>query len=167
LDKLEPDKEKYARLLTEHLTKHRLLPSTGQELQTHLKNRAKREIRQQHATTEATTNRVVAAQTKSDKVRHEVVIATHPAITLVREEALQARAPEEVAKSSKSSIAWSICLAMCALPGVVNNFISFRFIWMWEERAAVYIFSSDEQATRHFCLAIATCDRTFRYASNG
>jgi hypothetical protein len=48
LDKLEPDKEKQARLLTEHLTRHKILPSTEAELQTHLERRvAARDIKRQ------------------------------------------------------------------------------------------------------------------------
>ena len=39
LDKLEPDNGKPARLLTEHATRHKQLPSTEQELQQMLKKR--------------------------------------------------------------------------------------------------------------------------------
>jgi len=42
LDKHEPDKTKQAKLLTEHLSGHRILPSTEEELQHHLERKAKR-----------------------------------------------------------------------------------------------------------------------------
>ncbi len=46
LDGLEPDKGKQAKLLTEHLTGQRSLPSTKKtELQTHLERRAARELK--------------------------------------------------------------------------------------------------------------------------
>ena len=45
LDRLEPDKGKHARLLTEHLTGQRTLPSTEAELQTQLERRAAREFK--------------------------------------------------------------------------------------------------------------------------
>ena len=44
LDRLEPDKGKQARLITEHLTWERLLPSTEKELQQLLEKRAPRDI---------------------------------------------------------------------------------------------------------------------------
>ena len=45
LDRLEPDKGKQARLLTEHLTGQRTLPSTEAELQTHMERRVARVIK--------------------------------------------------------------------------------------------------------------------------
>jgi hypothetical protein len=43
LDRHEPDKSKQAKLLTEHLSRQRTLPSTEEELQHHPKRKAKRE----------------------------------------------------------------------------------------------------------------------------
>jgi len=53
LDKLEPDKGKQARLLTEHLAGQRTLPSTKQELQTRLERKAAKEIQRQQTPAEA------------------------------------------------------------------------------------------------------------------
>ena len=44
LDRLEPDKGKQARLLTEHLTGQRTLPGTEQELQKLMERKAEKEI---------------------------------------------------------------------------------------------------------------------------
>ena len=57
LDRLELDKEKQARLLTEHLTRHRTLPCTELKLQIKMERKTDREIKRQEATAEATTNR--------------------------------------------------------------------------------------------------------------
>jgi len=43
LDRLEPDKGKQARLLTDHLTGQQQLPSTEQELHQHLEKQAQKE----------------------------------------------------------------------------------------------------------------------------
>ena len=45
LVRLEPDKGKQAKLLTEHLTGQRTLPSTEAELQTHMERRATKELK--------------------------------------------------------------------------------------------------------------------------
>ncbi len=45
MDRLEPDKGKQARLLTEHLTGQRTLPCTEEELEILLEREANREIK--------------------------------------------------------------------------------------------------------------------------
>jgi hypothetical protein len=57
LDRLEPDKGKQSRLLTEHLTRQRSIPSTESELQTHLERRAARELKRQQVAAEAAANK--------------------------------------------------------------------------------------------------------------
>jgi hypothetical protein len=56
LDKHEPDKSKQAKLLTEHLTRQRVLPSTEEEPQQHLERKAKREHERQLEAAEAEAN---------------------------------------------------------------------------------------------------------------
>ena len=73
LDRLEPDKGKQARLLTEHLTGQRTLPSTEHELQKLLERKAKKEIKRQHATTEAAAN--IATEEKMEA--HEAAMTAH------------------------------------------------------------------------------------------
>ncbi len=53
LDKHEPDKAKQVKLLTTHLTSQWTLPSKEEELQQHLKRRAKRDADNFMAATEA------------------------------------------------------------------------------------------------------------------
>ncbi len=60
LDRLEPDKGKQARLLTDHLTGRRELPSTEQELHQQLEKRAQKEYMKQQAAAEAAANRAAA-----------------------------------------------------------------------------------------------------------
>jgi len=48
LDRLEPDKGKQARLLTEHLTGQRTLPGTEQELQKLMERKAEKDIKRHH-----------------------------------------------------------------------------------------------------------------------
>jgi hypothetical protein len=57
LDRIEPDKGKQARLLTEHLTGHRTLPCTKHKLQMLLEKKAEREIKRQQDAAEAAANR--------------------------------------------------------------------------------------------------------------
>jgi len=76
LDRLEPDKGKQARLLTEHLTGQRSLPATEEELQTHLERRAAREHKRQQAAAEAAANKAAADQDRAD---HEAAMAAHMA----------------------------------------------------------------------------------------
>ncbi len=77
LDRLEPNKGKQARLLTEHLTGQRQLPSTEQELQQHLEKQAQREIRKQMAAAEAAANRAATQQTETEKAALEAAMAAH------------------------------------------------------------------------------------------
>ena len=77
LDRLEPDKGKQARLLTEHLTGQRLLPSTEQELQQHLEKQAQREIRKQVAAAEAAAHKAATQQAETEKAALEAAMAAH------------------------------------------------------------------------------------------
>jgi hypothetical protein len=57
LNRLELDKGNKARLLTDHLLiDQRTLPRTEQELQIQMERKAAREIKRQHATSEAAAN---------------------------------------------------------------------------------------------------------------
>ncbi len=73
LDKLEPDKGKQARLLTEHLTGQRTLPSTKAELQTHMERRAARELKRHQVSAKAAAK----AAADQDKADHEAALAAH------------------------------------------------------------------------------------------
>ena len=73
LDRLEPDKGKQARLLTEHHTGQRTVPCTEEELLILLERKAEREIKRQHAATETATN--IAATKQTDA--HEAAMAAH------------------------------------------------------------------------------------------
>jgi len=73
LDRLEPDKGKQAKLLTEHLTGQRNLPSTEAELQTQLERRAAREFKRQQVATEADAK----ATTDQDRADHQAALAAH------------------------------------------------------------------------------------------
>ena len=53
LDRHELDKSKQAKLLTEHLSRQRVLPNTEEELHQHLERKAKREADRLLAATEA------------------------------------------------------------------------------------------------------------------
>jgi hypothetical protein len=57
MDKHEPDKSKYAKLLTEHLAGQRVLPSTEEELQQHLERKAKRDAYRILATSKTKANK--------------------------------------------------------------------------------------------------------------
>jgi hypothetical protein len=57
MDRMEPDKEKQARLLTEHSIGQRSLPSIESELQTHMERRAAREFKRQQVAAEAAANK--------------------------------------------------------------------------------------------------------------
>ena len=69
LIRLEPDKEKCARLLTEHTIGHRHLPSTEQELQ--------RELRKIYAAAEESANRHAQQHAENDNAAHEAVMVAH------------------------------------------------------------------------------------------
>ena len=77
LDKLEPDKGKQAKLLTEYLTGQRTLPSTEQELQTQLERKAAKEIQRQQTATEAAANQAATEQHEADRRAHEAAMAAH------------------------------------------------------------------------------------------
>jgi uncharacterized protein with PIN domain len=61
LDKHEPGEAKQAKLLTEHLSRQRVLPSTEEELQLHLERKAKREAERQLVAAEGEAHRVAQA----------------------------------------------------------------------------------------------------------
>jgi hypothetical protein len=73
LDRLEPDKGKQSRLLTEHLTSQRTLSSTEQEVQTQLERKVDREIKRHHAASEATASRAATEQMDA----HEGAMSAH------------------------------------------------------------------------------------------
>jgi hypothetical protein len=90
LDRLEPDKGKQTRMLTEHLTGQRTLSYTEHELQTQLERKAEREIKRQQAATEAYVNRAATKQLEA----HEAAMAAHLAHRAMAN-ALTARATTE------------------------------------------------------------------------
>jgi hypothetical protein len=92
LDRLEPDKAKQVRLLTEHLTRQRTLACTERELQTQLERKAELEIKRRHAATEAAPNMASTKQMKA----HEAAMAAHLAQQAIKN-ALAARATTEEA----------------------------------------------------------------------
>ncbi len=73
LDRLDPNKGKQARLLTEHLTGQRTLQGTEQELQKLLERKVEKKIMRQQAATEAVANKTVDEQMEA----HEVARAAH------------------------------------------------------------------------------------------
>jgi len=73
LDRLEPDKGKKARILTEHLTRQRTLPCTEQELQKPMERKAEREIKRQQTASEAAANRAANEQMEA----RETAMAAH------------------------------------------------------------------------------------------
>jgi len=77
LDRLEPDKGKQARLLTEHLTRQRQLPSMEHELQQQLEKRAQREIRKQMDAAEVAANKAATQQAEVEKAALEAAMAMH------------------------------------------------------------------------------------------
>ena len=81
MDRLEPDKGKQARLLTEHLTGQRQLPSTEQELHQHLEKQAQREIKKQMAAAEVAANVAATQHAEAEKAALEAAMAPHLAQT--------------------------------------------------------------------------------------
>jgi hypothetical protein len=73
LDRLELDKGKQAKMLTEHLTGQRTLPCAEQELQTHSERKAEHEIKRQQTAAEAATNMDAIEQLEA----HEAAMAAH------------------------------------------------------------------------------------------
>jgi hypothetical protein len=96
LDRLEPDKDKQARLLTEHLTGQRTLPSTEAELHTHLERRAARELKRQQVAAEAAAK----AAADQDRADHEAALAAHVGQQAMAT-ALAARATDEEAIAAR------------------------------------------------------------------
>jgi len=77
LDRLEHDKGKQARLLTEHLIGQRTLPTTEDKFQQHLKRKTTRLIKRQHAVAKAATNMATEEQIEADRTTHEAEMAAH------------------------------------------------------------------------------------------
>ncbi len=77
LDRLEVDKGKQARLLAEHLTWIRTLPSTEQELQFQLEKKTTREIKRHQTTTDVEANKASKEQMEADKLSHEAAMVAH------------------------------------------------------------------------------------------
>ena len=75
MDRLEPDKGKHARYLTEHLIGQRTLPSTEEELQSILKRKAAREQKRKLVAAEAAANTAVEEQAAAHKATHEAAMA--------------------------------------------------------------------------------------------
>ena len=100
LDKYEPDKTKHAKLLTEHLAGHRILPSKEEELQQHLERKAKRELDRQIATSEAEALRQDQAMlaTATQQAQNTRVIVKFA--KRAKEAAIAAGATKEIAKAS-------------------------------------------------------------------
>ena len=95
LDRLEPDKGKHAKMLTEHLTGQRLLPATEQELQAQLEKRAHKELRNQQAAGKTSAHRA-AEMAEMEKAIHTDAMLQQIADTS-RNAALAARATKEEA----------------------------------------------------------------------
>jgi hypothetical protein len=53
LERHEPDNIKQVKLLTKHISRQRVMPSTDEELQQHMERKAKRETERQLAAAEA------------------------------------------------------------------------------------------------------------------
>ena len=73
MDRLEPNKGKQTRLLTEHLTRQRKLPDTEQELPNLLERKAEKEIKRRQAATKADANKAADEQTEA----HEAAMVAH------------------------------------------------------------------------------------------
>jgi hypothetical protein len=78
IDRLEPDKGRQGKLLTEHLAGHKVLPSTEEELAQILEQRAKKEAERQMATEEATMQRTSADHLVAEPHRSCMQISWQP-----------------------------------------------------------------------------------------
>jgi hypothetical protein len=96
---LDSDKGKHARILTEHTTSHRQLPSTNQRLRHLLEKRDQKELRKIHATAEDSAKRHAQLQTEKNKPVHEKVMVAHLP-TKAKERAVVAGAIETEAKAT-------------------------------------------------------------------
>ena len=105
MDRLEPDKGRQAKLLTEHLTRQRVLPSIEEELLHQLEQKAKREVERQQAAEEKAKHREVAEHqaTNSQEVIQADIVATFG--RMVREVALTAGATMEQALEAERKAA--------------------------------------------------------------
>ena len=105
LDRHEPDKTKQAKLLTEHLSRQRVLPITEEELQQHLERKAKREADHLLAAAEAKHSR-------QEHVRQAAVVQQEKNAAVVqtfakhaKEAALAAGASNEEAEAAATTAA--------------------------------------------------------------
>ena len=73
LDRLEPDKDKQARLFTEPLTCQKTLPCTERELQIRLEMKVAPEIKRFHGAAEAAANKTSTYQLEA----HTAAMAAH------------------------------------------------------------------------------------------
>jgi hypothetical protein len=98
LDRLEPDKVKQSRLLTEHIAGHRALPATEEELQTILEKRTRRALEREQAAAETSRAAAERAQKEFEQRQvNETVIAEYS--TAARDAALAAgKTPSEAAE---------------------------------------------------------------------
>ena len=76
LDRLEPDKGKQARLLTEHLTRQSIFHVTKEELQQHLERKVAMEMNRQHAASEEAAIREFKEH-EANTLGHEADMAAH------------------------------------------------------------------------------------------
>jgi hypothetical protein len=67
LDRYEPDKARHAQLLMEHMTGHRTLPRTEEELTQMLERKANRELKRQQAAALAAANQAAAEQAAAEQ----------------------------------------------------------------------------------------------------
>ncbi len=105
LDRLEPDKVKQSRLLTEHINGHRALPTTEEELQQLLEKRTRRALERERALTDAKRIAAEKALAEAEELRkvNELVISDYAA--QAREAALNAGKTVEEADAAEAKAA--------------------------------------------------------------
>jgi hypothetical protein len=89
LDRIELDKGKQARLLTEHLTGHRTLLSTEQELHKLLERKTEKEIKREQVAAEAAANRAAEEQMEAHEAAMAAHLAQHAMATVLAARATQ------------------------------------------------------------------------------
>ena len=110
LDRLEPDKGKQARLLTEHLTGQRTLPCTEQELLKLLERKVEKEKKRQQAASKAFANMVADEQTEAHETRmaaylaHQAMAAALVAVATNEEAIAAGHTAMEAATGAGSSV---------------------------------------------------------------
>jgi hypothetical protein len=98
IDRLEPDKGKHDRMLTNHLTRPRLLLATEHKLHAQLEKRAQKDLRKQQVVAEATANRAAELADMGKALHTDVMLQQITDTT--RSEALAAGAIEEEAHAT-------------------------------------------------------------------